>query len=100
MRDTRAMHSMQRANDALVTAASAGDLTSMCLKVTILSWGAKFGIEKGVRRMLGGHLKMGDRSVATYSRDEMAEPLRRLQAMLPQRLAPIVFGACAFSARR
>jgi hypothetical protein len=43
---------------------------------------AKAGIQKAHRRLLGGHMKPGDRSMAEYSRDELAEPLRHLSQTL------------------
>ena len=51
---------------------------SHSLKATALSWMAKAGIHKSHRRLLGGHMKPGDRTMAEYSRDELAEPLRHL----------------------
>ena len=56
--------------------------TAKSLKVTLLSWAAKFGMDKGVRRMLGYHAKKGDTTMLAYSRDELAGPLRDLAAML------------------
>jgi len=48
------------------------------MKTTLLSWCGKAGVPKEFRLTLGGHSKgktcMGD----LYSRDELAEPLRRL----------------------
>ena len=55
---------------------------SHSLKATALSWMAKAGIQKAHRRLLGGHTKPGDRSMAEYSRDELAEPLRHLSQTL------------------
>ena len=52
---------------------------SHSLKATALSWMAKAGIQKAHRRLLGGHIKPGDRSMAEYSRDELSEPLRHLE---------------------
>ena len=50
-------------------------------KATVLSWAAKAGMPKPARRLLGSHAKPGDRTVAEYSRDEMAEPLRLVSRM-------------------
>ena len=50
-------------------------------KVTLLSWAAKAGMPKPFRRILGGHAKAGDKTVAEYSRDELAEPLRLVGLM-------------------
>jgi hypothetical protein len=55
---------------------------SHSLKATALSWMAKAGIQKTHRRLLGGHMKPGDRTMAEYSRDELAEPLRHLSQTL------------------
>ena len=52
------------------------------MKATLLSWAAKFGIDKATRRTLGYHVEPGDRSVETYSRDAMAAPLRHLDRVL------------------
>ena len=51
-------------------------------KTTLLSWAAKAGMPKAARRILGSHAKVGDRTVAEYSRDELAEPLRLVDLML------------------
>ena len=51
-------------------------------KVTILSWAAKAGMPKPCRRILGGHAKAKDKTVAEYSRDELAEPLRMVGLMM------------------
>ena len=51
-------------------------------KVTLLSWAAKFGIDKETRKDLGGHVQASDASVAAYSRDLLAEPLRKLAEVL------------------
>lgn len=51
-------------------------------KVTLLSWSAKFGLPHDCRRILGYHCVNIDRSMVTYSRDAMAEPLRRLNEVI------------------
>ena len=51
------------------------------LKVTLLSWLAKAGVDRGVRRILGGHVKPKDRSLVEYSRDELAALCAKLQAL-------------------
>ncbi|CAK0823995.1 unnamed protein product [Prorocentrum cordatum] len=56
--------------------------TSHSCKATLLSWMAKAGVPLSVRRMLGGHIKPGDKSVIEYSRDAMAGPLRELKGVL------------------
>ena len=51
-------------------------------KHTLLSWCSKFGVKKDVRRDLGGHVQAADHSVAAYSRDMLAMPLRKLEDVL------------------
>jgi hypothetical protein len=51
-------------------------------KATLLSWAAKFGIDKETRKDLGGHVQASDASVAAYSRDLLAAPLRKLAEVL------------------
>ena len=46
---------------------------------TLLSWAAKYGLDRGVRRILGYHRPGKDQMANVYSRDAMATPLRRLQ---------------------
>ena len=57
-------------------------LTSRSMKVTLLAWGARYGIPAAERRMLGYHVEHKDRSMMAYSRDEVAAPLRKIAAML------------------
>jgi hypothetical protein len=52
------------------------------LKVTMLSWMAKYGASPTVRRLLGYHVEPGDQSLLTYSRDAAAGPLRELASVL------------------
>ena len=52
------------------------------LKVTLLSWAAKFGLTIELRRALGYHSAGKDLSVLTYSRDAMSKPLRALQEVI------------------
>ena len=61
-----------------------GNIGAHSLKATCLSWAAKFGMQPETRRFLGYHRTVGDRSTATYSRDELAGPLRSLVDMLTQ----------------
>ena len=51
-------------------------------KVTGLSWMSKVGASDSIRRFLGYHIVPGDKSMATYSRDAAAEPLRQFNKML------------------
>jgi hypothetical protein len=52
------------------------------LKATMLSWAGKAGLPANARRVLGYHAVPKDHSVQEYSRDEIAEPLRMLGALL------------------
>ena len=56
--------------------------TAHSLKATALSWCAKFGIELGIRRLLGSHKKKGDKSALNYSRDALSAPLRDLDRVM------------------
>ena len=58
--------------------ASVADVASHSLKATPLSIASKYGLGKGVRRMLGYHVGKDDWSLLTYSRDAMSSPLRML----------------------
>eukprot|EP00971_Amphidinium_carterae_P323509 6429083-Amphidinium_carterae.1 len=51
-------------------------------KATLLSWAAKFDLPLHVRALLGGHVSASDVSILTYSRDELAGPLRQLGRVL------------------
>ena len=62
--------------------ARASSIGSHSLKATFLSWAAKFGIAPASRRKLGGHVKPKDVAMTTYSRDELAGPLRDLDKVL------------------
>ena len=52
------------------------------MKATLLAWAACFPLSHDERRVLGGHIKPGDRSVLVYSRDAIAGPLRSLEVVL------------------
>ena len=54
-------------------------LDSHSAKKALLSWAAKFGLSKPVRKDLGYHSRGKDRSVSAYSRDVQAAPLRKLR---------------------
>jgi len=54
------------------------------LKATCLAWAAKRGLSQETRRLLGYHRLPGERSTASYSRDELAGPLRELAALLAE----------------
>ena len=51
-------------------------------KATLLSWAAKYGVDKSTRRDLGYHIARKNRSVHAYSRDYQTAPLRRLAVVL------------------
>jgi hypothetical protein len=57
-------------------------ITAHSSKATMLSWCAKYGLQKNVRRMLGYHSTPGDLSMLEYSRDAMAGPLRSLAKVI------------------
>ncbi len=65
-----------------LTAAKASLFGSHSMKATMLSWAAKAGINAPHRRLLGGHIKPGDKSVLDYSRDSLAGPLAKLSKVL------------------
>ena len=58
------------------------EVSSHSLKATVLSWLAKAGVAKAARRLLGGHVKPGEKSVIEYSRDGLAGPLREIDRVL------------------
>ena len=51
-------------------------------KATILSWMSKVGADPKVRKFLGYHVEASDSTMAIYSRDLAAEPLRQVEKML------------------
>lgn len=51
------------------------------LKPTVLSWAAKYGVDKAARKVLGYHVDGEDKMVNLYSRDAYATPLRALRAV-------------------
>ena len=56
--------------------------TSHSGKATCRSWAAKFGLNHGCRRLLGGHAKPKDLSVLEYSRDCLGPAVIELQKIL------------------
>ena len=54
------------------------DIGTHSLKVTALSWAAKYGLDVQTRRLLGHHSDPQMRSILTYSRDAMSGPLAKL----------------------
>ena len=65
-----------------VTADAIVNIGAHSMKSTLLSWIAKYGLDKPTRRMLGYHAEPKDKSVETYSRDAMAAPMRKLDEVL------------------
>ena len=61
-----------------VPSGSTNTIRSHSLKVTCLSWLAKYGIPLEYRRSLGHHLDVSAQSAECYSRDAMAPALRKL----------------------
>lgn len=57
-------------------------LATHSCKATLLSMMAKYGADHSSRRLLGYHTYGKDKSLLTYSRDGLAEPLRKLEAMI------------------
>ena len=55
--------------------------TSHSLKATLLIWASRYGMDENSRTLLGHHALPGD-SLACYSRDMFARPLRKLDKML------------------
>lgn len=64
------------------TASEVVHVGSHSLKITLLSWCAKFGVPREARQILGYHIVKGTESALHYSRDEQAEPLRLMMEML------------------
>ena len=57
-------------------------LRTHSLKHTLLSFAAKRGLSPHDRKLLGYHLDKEEVSLATYSRDMLSEPLRKLSVLL------------------
>ena len=55
--------------------------TSHSLKATLLVWASRYGMDENSRTLLGHHALPGD-SLACYSRDMLARPLRKLDKMI------------------
>ena len=62
--------------------ASTSEIATHSLKCTALSWLAKFGAPAEHRRVLGYHVGVDDGSMAIYSRDLIATPLRTLDMVM------------------
>eukprot|EP00435_Cladocopium_sp_Y103_P033131 s4531_g8.t1 len=68
-------------NDFLGITDTDQETSSHSLKATTFVWCAKYGIDDTSRAMLGHHF-IKDKSLACYSRDLLARPLRELCGML------------------
>ena len=66
------------------SASSLVNVGSHSLKVTTLSWLAKRGIDREVRRSLGYHIRKDELTMEAYSRDSLAGPLRTLSATIAE----------------
>eukprot|EP00971_Amphidinium_carterae_P262875 5215025-Amphidinium_carterae.1 len=60
------------------TGVGGGHVKTHSLKVTLLSWLAKFACPHDDQSLLGYHVLRDRRSALTYSRDALAGPLRFL----------------------
>ena len=60
----------------------AGNRGTHSCKATGLSWPARAGVRKDLRRTLGYHVAVDEVSTFTYSRDSQAEPLRALAEVI------------------
>ena len=58
------------------------DIGAHSLKCTTLSWLAKAGVNRDVRRLLGYHIRKDEKSMEAYSRDSVAGPLRELCSVI------------------
>ena len=59
-----------------------GNVGSHSLKATLLAWLARAGVPRESRKILGYHKAPEDRSLRSYSRDEVAAPLREMVAVI------------------
>ena len=57
------------------------NLSSHSCKTTILSWAAKRGLDKSVRKILSYNVQLDDVSPLTYGRDNLSAPLYQAIAM-------------------
>lgn len=61
---------------------SDNEIRAHSLKHTLLSFAAKRGLDPSSRKLLGYHLDRSEVTLATYSRDLLAKPLRELHQLL------------------
>ena len=56
--------------------------TSQGLKAIMLSWASKAGVDEYDRHVLGGHSMKGRQTAATYARDTLTAPVKRLEEVI------------------
>ena len=56
--------------------------TSQGLKATMLSWASKAGVDEYDRHVLGGHSMKGRQTAATYARDTLTAPIKKLEEVI------------------
>ena len=56
--------------------------TSQGLKATMLSWASKASVDEYDRHVLGGHSMKGRQTAATYARDTLTSPIKRLEEVI------------------
>ena len=56
--------------------------TSRGLKATMLSWASKAGVDEYDRQVLGGHSMKGRQTAATYARDTLTSPIKKLEEVI------------------
>ena len=56
--------------------------TSHGLKATMLSWASKAGVDEYDRHVLGGHSMKGRQVAATYARDILTGPVKKLEEVI------------------
>jgi len=59
-----------------------GEYGTHSAKATLLSWMAKAGVKRSLRKLSGYHADGRDQSMLEYSRDAVAEPMRELLRVL------------------
>ena len=64
------------------SATSLANIGAHSLKSTTLSWLARAGVDREVRRVLGYQIKKDERSMEAYSRDSLSGPLRALTGVI------------------
>ena len=59
-----------------------GDVGSHSLKATLLAWLARAAVPRESRKILGYHKAPEDKSLRSYSRDDVAAPLREMVTVI------------------